>query len=124
MAKMLLATSDTSLYGLLSAGLEGLGHEVIWALDGQDAYLQALSGPPDAVFLDRNLTIHSGLEAARLLRADPEISPSMPIVLLSDEAIDSHECERAGISALLPKSHGQHELQELVSRWPVADHTA
>lgn len=116
MDTVLLATSDAELGATLSAELEGLGYQPIWTLDGYEACMAALEQQPAAVILDRNLGVHTGLESAMRLREDPEISPALPIILLSDDALDHHPLEKAGITEVMAKTHSVHELQEMLSR--------
>jgi len=116
MAKMLVATDDSALAALLQGVLEGLGHAVVWVLDGREALEAALDGA-EAVFLDRNLAIFHGLETARLLHEDPDIPEHLPVVILSDDPVEPHQCDQAGVTAVLSKSPTLHELQELTSQW-------
>lgn len=113
---VLLATSDAETGATLSAELEGLGYQAEWALDGFEACVAAAEHMPQAVILDRNLGVHTGLESAKRLREDPDIPPNLPIILLTDDDLDPHIRDGAGISGVIGKTHSLHELQELLSQ--------
>lgn len=113
---ILFATSDGETGATLSAELEGMGYQADWTLDGFALCEAAAKLQPVAVILDRNLEVFSGLDSASRLRADPDIPPHLPLILLSDDDLDSHLLEKAGISAVIGKTHSFHELQELLSR--------
>jgi len=113
---VILATSDAETGATFSAELEGLGYQAEWALDGFDACVAAVQLQPVAVILDRHLGVHTGLESAKRLREDPDIPPMLPIILISDDDLDTHILEKAGVTEVIGKTHSLHELQELLSR--------
>ncbi len=51
--------------------LEGMGFEVAEASDGQEALRWCLATMPDAILLDWNMPILSGLDFVRQLRLEP-----------------------------------------------------
>ncbi len=114
MAVVLIATSDSGLAITLSAEIEALGHEPLWEADGHTAHEAALESQPKVVFLDTNLPVHTGLELAALLRAEPDLPRELPVFLLSDDAVDTHTLERAGITALFPKAHDAATLRGIL----------
>jgi len=114
MPAVLVATDDATLGNALSCEIEGLGFEALWEVDGHSAHESAVDKLPQAVMLDANLTVHTGLELATLLRAEPDLPRELHIVLLTDDAIDPHTLERAGITCTFPKSHDGAALRELL----------
>ncbi len=116
MATIVIATGDAALYSTLSAEIEGQGHAVEWATDGKDAHEAVLASQPALVFLDLTLTVFNGLETAAMLRGDPDVAAELPILLLTDDDLNPHEVEAAGLTALFPKAHGEYELRECLSQ--------
>ena len=114
MAKILLATGDAALHAVFEAELEGGGHEVIWAADGQEACALALAESPDLVLLEPNLPVFSGVETCVLLREDPEIPRYLPIMLVTDEEVNPHTVDKARVTEVFPKTHHVSELLDLV----------
>jgi CheY-like chemotaxis protein len=104
-ATLLIATADSALGTLLSAQAESAGAHVLWEADGMAAYEAVLEHQPQAVMLDVNLPIHTGLELAEMLRADPEVPRELRIALLTDDAVEPHRLERAGVDGIFPKTH-------------------
>jgi len=115
MAKILLATDDAELYAILSAEIEGEGHSCLWAVNGQDAYETATQEQPDAVLLDVALDIFDGFECCAMLREDPDIPKELPILLLSDDALNPKLLERVLASRHFSKTHITHELIDLLA---------
>jgi len=115
MANILLATGDTRLYDVLSAEIMAEGHTIIWVADGQQAYEQTLTGDPGLVLLDLNLPVFNALELCGMLRGDPGVPPALPVFLLTDEDIEVHRLEKSRATGLFPKTHGVHELRDLLA---------
>jgi len=115
MATILLATGDTGLYDVFAAELGGEGHDVIWATDGREAYDLALEQSPDLVFLDVSLPIFNALETCTMLRGDPDVPTTLPVVLLSDEDLDPHKIEKARATRLFPRTHLVQALRDLLA---------
>ena len=85
-SRVLLAEGDGDLCHFLAAGLRRNGHAVLAAVDGEET-INVLSSvargdlpPPDAVVLDSQLAIHSGLE---LLGAMRRAGWETPVILMS-----------------------------------------
>lgn len=111
---VLIATEDSGAYAVLSAEVEALGFEPLWATDGHDAYELALAEEPCVVFADNVLSVFTGLELTARLREDPEIPRELPIYLLSDDALEPHVLERSGLTGVFPKTHSGDRLRELI----------
>lgn len=115
MARVLIATMDSRQYDALSAEVSGEGHDVIWALDGKDAYDQTLAQAPELVFLDESLEVFNAFEVAEMFRGDPDVPAALPVFLLSDHAVEPHRFEHSGFTGQFTKTHGYHELRELLA---------
>ncbi len=59
------------------------GYEVIEAKDGLEGIRFAKSHRPDLILLDMQMPVMDGLEAARLLKADPETRPIKILAITS-----------------------------------------
>lgn len=115
MATVLIATMDSRAYDSLSSEIQGEGHEVLWASDGQEAC--ELAARVELVFLDTALPVFSAYEAVALLRGDPDIPRALPVLLLSDDIPEPHEFERAGFTGQFRKSHSFCDVRELLSKY-------
>ena len=82
MASILIADDDPILVELVKFRLEGAGHSISVAQDGEDALEQISSNKPDLVVLDSMMPIVSGPEVLRAVKANPETS-DIPIVMLT-----------------------------------------
>lgn len=114
MARVLIASEDTSWADLLGSTVNAEGHEAVFATNGRDAYERALETRPQMIFVDMVLPVYSGFELCRLLRADPDISPDVPIVLTGATAPRSRQIEEAGASAHIMKTVSATELREIL----------
>jgi CheY-like chemotaxis protein len=81
---------------------------------GHTAFDTAIAHQPSVVLLDVNLPVHTGLELAALLRADPDLPRGLPVFLLTDDAVEPHTLERNGVTDVFPKTHDAAMLRELV----------
>ena len=86
MPKVLLVEDDEMNRDMLSRRLIRREFEVVTAVDGQKAIDMAHSESPDIILMDVSLPVMDGLEATRLLKADPETA-SIPIIGLTAHAM-------------------------------------
>ncbi|MBI4557929.1 MAG: response regulator [Candidatus Hydrogenedentes bacterium] len=114
MALVLIADDDASTVELLTAALAVDGHEVLWAINGQEAIELTLVRGPDLVFLSPTLPVFNGYETCATLRGDPEVPPGLPIVFLVAHDLDPVKMEQVGVTADFPKRHTHAELRELL----------
>ena len=117
MAVIVIAGEDGAALGVLEAELESLGHEVVWAINGQDAYEAVLSGSAAVAFLETSMPVFDGIETCLMLRGDPDVAETMPIFLLTSADRDDRLVERAGATGELRRTHEAYELQELLSQY-------
>jgi two-component system cell cycle response regulator DivK len=80
------------------------GHEVLQAFDGEAGVELARTHVPDLILMDLTMPVLDGIEATRLLKADPATA-HIPIIVLT--AHTQHEdvaaAEEAGCDAYLAK---------------------
>ncbi len=74
------------------------------AIDGAAAISRAISLQPDVIVMDDAMPRMSGVDATRLLKADPR-TRRVPIIMVSGDGIPSaiQRALDAGIDAYLPK---------------------
>lgn len=82
----------------VAAALEEAGFSVVEAESGISALGRARVVRPDAIVLSHVLPDMSGIEACRLLRADPLVGGNVPVVILTAESPSPAE-RVAGLSA-------------------------
>ena len=88
---------------LLSYVLEDAGFQLVFAGDGPEAIAMARARRPDAIVMDLHLPGMSGIEATRVLRADPHLA-DIPVVAhtLSSHPVDD---DRHLFAAVITKPH-------------------
>jgi len=80
--KILVAEDDADTRFALAMLLELEGFEVITAVDGEEAYSQALNEHPDLIVTDINMPRMNGLDLIKRIRKDGKLD-SIPIVAMS-----------------------------------------
>lgn len=117
MATILIATMDSSEFAILSAEVEGEGHGVLWASDGKEAVDLVLTHSPAIAFVSSALPVYDGFEVAKILRGDPDVPRDLPLLLLSDEAVEPHRFEQSGFTEQFPETHAHHDVREVLARF-------
>jgi DNA-binding response OmpR family regulator len=102
--RVLVVNVDTDVRELYRNVLLGDGVEVVEALDGRDALVQALSLRPHVAVVDARLPYIDGLELCALLRAEP-LTQSTRLVLLTGDPSSDHvrRCRQRGADLVLVK---------------------
>lgn len=116
MAKILVASEDLMAQDQIVATIEAEGYETVTAINGLEAQEVALAEQPDLILLEPNLSVFNGFETALAIREDPEIPNEVPIVMITDEAVDPRKVDRFKITELFPKTHGSVHLRDMVVR--------
>ncbi len=80
--RILLAEDDAETAGFVREGLAAIGHEVIIAPDGEQAFAIATDQPFDMLILDRMLPGLDGLTLLRQLRAAGLLTPAIMLTAL------------------------------------------
>ncbi len=87
-AKILVVTDDYKNHETIRLGLETLGHQVIGADNGQEAYAGTLKEKPDLIISDYLLSDFTGCELLKKIRQMPW-GKDIPFLFLSDKpAVD------------------------------------
>jgi len=93
------------------------GHTVIQAWDGAAGVRMAREHLPDLILMDLTMPVIDGLEATRMLKADP-VTAAIPIIALTAHAMqeDLEAAEAAGCVAYLSKPAEPRRVAEEVGR--------
>jgi len=100
---------------MLGMVLERAGHEVSFAVDGQEGLRAAASLGPDLVVTDLEMPELDGIGLVRALRADPALA-AIPVVLLTASG-DEAKHRAAGeveVNGFATKPLRSNEVVELV----------
>jgi len=81
-ARILIADDDPGTRELLTAMVEGLGHEAVAVPDGVAALAAIAERPPDLVLSDVSMPGLNGFELCRRLKVDPR-TRLIPVVLIT-----------------------------------------
>jgi two-component system, cell cycle response regulator DivK len=86
--------------------------------DGEEGLKVAQRELPDLILMDVQLPKLSGLDATRLLRADPRTA-NIPLVVVTSFALsgDDRRAMDAGASAYLAKPYSPRDLMALINRF-------
>jgi DNA-binding response OmpR family regulator len=87
-ARILVADDDVDIRELVEFKLSTLGHDVVAVADGAAAVDACRAQRPDLAVLDVMMPGVSGLEAIRVIRADPALA-DLPVILLTARAQES-----------------------------------
>ncbi len=94
----IMVTDDSKLLRKkLRVELEQFGCEVIEAENGKEAVMKTLQEKPDGVFLDIVMPEVGGIEALRVLK---EMSPDLPVIMLSSAGTPQKLMETLKLGAL------------------------
>ena len=96
-ARILLVEDNEMTRDMLSRRLTRKGFTVTMAVDGAQGLEMASETHPDLILLDMSLPVIDGWEAARRLKANPDVS-GIPIIALTAHAMsdDRHRAIEAG----------------------------
>ena len=77
--KILLVDDEDVNLRLLTQWLISLGYDIELASNGEEAVQRARDSKPDLIILDIMMSVMSGSEARRILKADP-VTKNIPII--------------------------------------------
>ena len=104
MSKILVIEDSPDIRALMRMLLQAEGYDVALAGDGQSGVAAAREERPDLILMDLSLPVLSGWEAAREIKADPEIA-AIPIIAVTAHAMhgDRERALAAGCDGFIPK---------------------
>lgn len=111
MGKIVVADDDADIRALVVMKLQSSGHHVTAVGDGAAAVEASRAGAPDLIVLDVMMPGMSGLEACRVIRAEPGLA-KVPVILLTAraQASDIEEGVAAGATDYVVKPFSPREL--------------
>ena len=118
MAEILIADDDPILVEILKFRLEGAGHSVSVAKDGEEALAMVQSGAPQLIVLDSMMPILSGPEVLAQLKSD-EALRDIPVVMLTarDSEADIVAGLKGGAAEYLTKPFSKDELLNTIRQY-------
>ncbi len=118
--RVLLAEDSPDNQLLFSYFVQGAGAELVLVENGREAVERAEASSFDIVFLDMQMPIMDGHEAARLIR---DLDPHLPIVALTARGEAEHEalCRAAGCTEFLVKPCSRKQLIEIAQKLATHD---
>lgn len=114
---ILLIEDDELIAGLVRLMVERLGHELVWAPDGEAGKQMLETGTADIVILDILLPYLNGFEVLKSLRADPKTA-KLPVLVLTGKTAqaDIDRVVEAGADDFLAKPFQPNELSQRLAR--------
>jgi diguanylate cyclase (GGDEF)-like protein len=110
--RILIAEDDTASRLVLEAALAGLGHEVVAATDGEQAWQLFQSEKVEAIISDREMPGLNGIDLCRRIRGSDGGKYIYFIFLTSvNDKVGAAEAIRAGADDYLMKPLNWHELE-------------
>ncbi|MEH2483158.1 two-component system cell cycle response regulator [Nitrobacteraceae bacterium AZCC 2146] len=110
--RILIAEDDAASRLILEAALAGLGHEIITATDGEQAWQLFQSEKVEAIISDREMPGLNGVDLCRRIRASDGGKYIYFIFLTSvTDKAGAAEAIRAGADDYLMKPLNRHELE-------------
>ncbi|MCK5796551.1 MAG: response regulator [Deltaproteobacteria bacterium] len=115
MAMILIADDSPTALAQLRQELAPLGHEIVEAVDGEDAQVRLDAKRPDLVILDIIMPKLNGFQLCRRIRANPNLE-GLPIIVVTamDRESDRYWGLKQGADDFLVKPIDGDELREKV----------
>ena len=82
MAKILIAEDERDIRDLITFTLRFAGHDVVTAVNGEEAYNLSIAELPDLILMDVRMPKMTGYEACKALKENA-VTANIPIVFLS-----------------------------------------
>lgn len=117
MHTILIAEDDLLIRELLGRFLDILGYRILVAANGQEAVELAQAHLPTLILMDIGMPLMNGLEATRIIKANPRLC-HIPIIVLSAYAFteDRSKAKTSGCDAFATKPIDLPALREQISR--------
>ncbi len=116
--KILVVDDEPTIVRLMEFILARQGHEMIVAVNGEEALEKIKTHQPDLVLLDIMMPRIDGYEVAQKLRADPQTA-ALPIIMLSAKAQDEdiRRGVEVGVDEYITKPFTPDHLVHVVSQY-------
>jgi two-component system cell cycle response regulator DivK len=98
--------------------ISGTDYRLVEAVDAESGVAMAQQSPPNLILMDVQLPKMSGLDATRILKADPRTS-DIPIIVITSFALsgDREKAAAAGADSYLAKPYSPRALLALVRQY-------
>ena len=115
--KILIAEDDPGSIKLLNFRLKSLGHETIFAMDGEEALEIAAKEKPDLVLLDIMMPVINGFQVLQKLKSQEE-TKNIPVIMLTSKVQEKDVVFglEAGAEDYITKPFSFAELNARVNR--------
>lgn len=117
MRTLLIVDDEDGVRSLVRMTLESENYEILEAKEGEEALDLVRRHRPGLVLLDVMLPDSSGIEICRALKADPETSSTVVVMLTAKaQSADLEEAEAAGADGYFTKPFSPIALMQRVER--------
>ncbi len=121
--RVLMAEDNTINAKVLSTLLEGIGCQVNWARNGEEALQLARDRAFDIAFIDLRMPKMDGLAFTRAMRNQEQGGQRLPIIALTANISSTvrQSCAEAGMDDFLAKPVDELLLRQTINRYTVVD---
>ena len=117
MARILVVDDSAVVRRMLGLVLGDAGHEVSFAVDGQDGLETARAARPDLIISDLEMPVMDGIAFVRELKGQEASQPIPVIMLTASGEVDLHRAASdVGVDGFATKPVRSTEVTELVGR--------
>ncbi len=117
MANILAVDDSSSMRQMVSFTLKGAGHNVVEAVDGQDALNKAKSQQFDLIVTDVNMPVMDGIEFIRNLRGESNYKFTPMLMLTTESSADKKGAGKAaGATGWIVKPFNPDQLLSTVNK--------
>src|SRR5436305_13382640 len=113
-ARILVVDDSAVVRRMLGFILEKGGHEVTFAVNGEEGLAAVRARPPEVVLTDLEMPVMDGISFVREVREDPEVG-ALPVIMLTASA-DAQPGLDVRVDAFATKPPRSSEVLELVAQ--------
>ena len=117
-AKVLIIEDDESNRRILEMTLQGLGCEVLTAVNGEDGYKKALKEKPALILMDIMMPKMSGIDTLKKMRKSKDLK-NTPVLVVSAKAAkeDAANALAVGATEFITKPFRVQEIQKIIKKY-------
>ncbi|WP_312824717.1 response regulator [Epilithonimonas sp.] len=114
--KVLIFDDETSILEVIFIVLNDLGYEVEVSETADDIIKKVTDFQPDVIIMDNWIPVIGGVEATKLLKANPEYK-NIPVIYISANNDIASLANEAMADDYVPKPFDLQDLEEKVLKW-------